>query len=116
MSRMNLREEIRQVFLEEKKNGEANAGNDSSTDPNEQINRMADGLARAIDRHVEEEMTRLWVSLTFPGAYTGVDEDGKPITVNPNIILTYRPHIDSETLPATVQNPSILANFKPRLG
>lgn len=115
MSRVTLREEIRQVFLAEQKRGQASVGKEESTDPNEQINRMADGLTRAIDRHVEEEMRRLFNALTSPGAFVGVDENGSPVTVSPDALLTYNPHHVSETLPATVQDPSILAAFKPRV-
>lgn len=81
MSKEQLKQQIKQVFAAEKDgNGE---------NPDAQIDRIANGIANAVDAYVVSELNRLKIFLITPGAYTGTGTG--VVTINAAGINGYTP-------------------------
>lgn len=81
MSREQLKQQIKQVFAAEK--------NGTGDDPDAQIDRIANGIANAVDAYMIEELNRLRAFLVSPGAYTGSGTG--VVTVTAAGIAAYNP-------------------------
>jgi len=71
MTRQKLRNDIKQALVNTWLNAGSTLTTEQRTLAEQQIQRLADGVADAVDSYVAEELGRLKSFLEQPGAYTG---------------------------------------------